>query len=332
MAPEIIDIRQFQAREFSTLLQIESEVWDNDLRWDYAASAQMISNCLEEKRLSGYALVQERRLKGYCFFFYEGDKGLIGNLFVEPTGTRIEHAALLLVHVIETLLATPGLTRVESQLPHFALEQLDPCFRARHFDSYQRRFMVKSWKNQTPQASNPPTGRSLNPEKLRRLLEDFKFEPWEQKQNRAAALLLYHCYRGHVDAVLNDQYGSEAGSSRLVENILHHRGCGEHLPQASQVAIHRQSQKLAGILALTAVRPRTAHIPQIAIAKDFQGTGLGTALLEQSFEALARRGFEEVSLTVTDSNAGAVRLYERLGFETLRTFGAFVWDRHRSVP
>ncbi len=78
---------------------------------------------------------------------------------------------------------------------------------------------------------------------------------------------------------------------------------------------------------MTTVRPRTAHIPQVAVANDFQGSGLGTAMMETAFQDLARQGFEEVSLTVTDSNAGAVRLYERMGFETFRTFGAFVWER-----
>ncbi len=132
-----------------------------------------------------------------------------------------------------------------------------------------------------------------------------------------------------MDALINDQYAGEAGAVRLIENIVHQRGCGENLPRASRVAIHRPTQKLAGILALTAVRPETAHIPQIAVAQEFQSSGLGTALMETSFEDLFRRGYQEVSLTVTDSNAGAVRLYERLGFQTFRTFGAFVWNREK---
>ena len=50
-------------------------------------------------------------------------------------------------------------------------------------------------------------------------------------------------------------------------------------------------------------------------------------MLETCFHELGQRGFEEVSLTVTGMNVGAVRLYERLGFETFRGFGAFVWNR-----
>ena len=91
------------------------------------------------------------------------------------------------------------------------------------------------------------------------------------------------------------------------------------------VAVYKPTRQLAGILALTAVRPTTAHIPQIAVAREFQGRGLGAAMMDAAFKRLAEEGYREVSLTVTDVNSGAVRLYERLGFETFRTFGAFVW-------
>lgn len=345
LAPEIIDIRQFDARAFTPLLEAESRVWDTRLRWDYKATAQMISSCLDEKRLSGYALVQETRIRGYSFFFYEGTKGVIANLFVEPGGAGLDHALLLLDHVFETLIGTPGLSRVEAQLPHFTLEELEPSFRARGFVGYLRRFMAASLIDRPPRSAHSGAARFPIGQGRAPLSDDCLIELWERKHDREAAQLLYSTYQGHVDtsieasqvlysshgghvdAVINDQYASVAGAARLIENIVHHRGCGELLPRASLVAIHRPTRKLAGILALTAVRPGTAHIPQVAVAREFQGTGLGTSLMESSFQELARENYREVSLTVTDINAGAVRLYERLGFVTLRTFGAFVWHR-----
>jgi ribosomal protein S18 acetylase RimI-like enzyme len=311
--PEIIDIRHFNARDFAPLLEAESRVWRANMRWDYTSSAQLIATCLEEKRLSGYALLQQSRIEGYSFFFYEDDKALIGGLFVGADDAGLEPALLLAEHVIETLLATPGLRRIEGQLPHFSLDELGPCFETRGFRSYRRRFMAISLKHRPLIAGRP--------------VNEFALEPWERKHDRPAARLVYQAYRGHVDAVINDQYDSVEGTSRLLENIVHHRGCGEYLSEHSLVAIHRPTRKLAGILALTVVRPATAHIPQVAIAGEFQSRGLGTALMELAFESLAQAGYQEVSLTVTDDNAGAVQLYERLGFETYRTFGAFVWRR-----
>ena len=326
-SPEIIDIRRFKAADFQPLLEAESRIWGEAIRWDYGSAARLVSTCLEEKRLSGYALLSQGRIEGYSFFFYESEKALIGDLFVKPDGDAVGRALLLLGHVLETLLATPGLHRVEAQLPHFSLEQLDPCFRAHGFQSYLRRFMavrLASWGVPTGRggASAPAAGAA----RQARLAADFLIEPWERRHDRQVAQLIYHTYRHHVDSLLNDQYASVEGASRLIETITHLGGCGDCLPEESLVATHKASRKLAAVLALTAVRPRTAHIPQIAVAREFQGLGLGTALMDKAFTQLAAKKFEEVSLTVTDLNAGAVRLYERLGFTTFRTFGAFVWN------
>jgi ribosomal protein S18 acetylase RimI-like enzyme len=50
-------------------------------------------------------------------------------------------------------------------------------------------------------------------------------------------------------------------------------------------------------------------------------------MMEAAFQDLRDEGFEQVTLTVTDANTGAVRLYHRLGFETFKTFGAFIYER-----
>lgn len=155
---------------------------------------------------------------------------------------------------------------------------------------------------------------------------EFVIEPWERRHDEQAAHLICHTYRGHVDAAINDQYASVAGAARLIENIVELRGCGEAVPRASLVAVHAPSRRLAGLVALTGVRRQTAHIPQVAVAPEFQSQGLGAALLGQAFREATRRGYHEVSLTVTDMNRQAVLFYERLGFRTFRTFGAFVWD------
>src|SRR5947208_2378447 len=133
---EIVDIRQFEAHQFLPLLQAESNVWNSNLRWDYASSVRLITTCLEEKRLQGYALVGEGRIAGYCFFFYEGEKGLIANLFVERPNVDIAQAVLLLERVIGTLVEIPGVYRVETQLPHFTFEELNGCFVAHDFEGY----------------------------------------------------------------------------------------------------------------------------------------------------------------------------------------------------
>lgn len=326
LASEVIDIRQFTARDFEPLLEAESRTWRETLRWDYTTSRRLISSWLDEKRLSGYAFLRDGQITGYSFFFYEAEKALIADLFVMPEEEQVGPARILLEHVIETLLATPGLRRVETQLPHFTFEQLEPCFRAHGFDGFLRRFMALSLATRRPDSAVPGQEAGHPTSKAASVPGDFCVEPWERKHDPPAAALLYSTYGQHLDSRINDQYTSLAGATRLIESIVHQRGCGQLLPQGSLVALHRPTRKLAAALAITAVRPQTAHIPQVAVAREFQRVGLGTALMETSFRELARLGHEEVSLAVTDLNAGAVRLYQRLGFETFRTFGAFAWE------
>jgi len=324
---EIIDIRRFEPQDFSELLALESQAWANRLHWDFASSARVISACLREKRLSGYAFVSQGRIRGYCFFFYDSEKGIIGDLFLDPALAGLGHEYQLLDHTLETLLGTPGLLRIEAQLPHYEEEDLESCFLPRQFQSYLRRFMGLSLPSRAGSDANGaghPAGHASGKPSL---LEDIEHLPWEKRFEASAAELLYQSYRHHVDAAINDQYASQTGAARLIENIVHHQGCGEFLSRISRMAVHRPTQQLAGILTVTRVRPHTAHIPQVGVATAFQGRGLGTALMSDAFGELAREGFKEATLTVTDANAGAVRLYQRLGFETFKTFGAFTYNR-----
>lgn len=316
---EIIDIRHFEPGDFAPLLEAESKAWFSTLRWDYTPSVRLISACLADKRLSGYALLAGKEIRGYSFFLYEGEKGLIGDLFVQPGGETRENALVLLEHVIETLKATPGVQRVEAQLPHFALDELGACFHRHQFETHLRRFMALGLSERPTRDLSARDG-------------EFVFEPWQRKYDSEAAQLLCRAYRAHIDASINDQYRSVSGTSHLIENIVHLRGCGESLPQASLIAVHRASRKLAGIVALTAVRPGTAHVPQVAVDTEFQSRGVGVALMEASFREARRLGFQEVTLTVTDENQDAVRFYKRIGFETFHTFGAYVWSRALRVP
>ncbi len=60
------------------------------------------------------------------------------------------------------------------------------------------------------------------------------------------------------------------------------------------------------------------RIDSIAVAKDARGTGIGTALINKVFEYAADNNLKKVMLEVVDTNSGAKRLYERLGFEVVR--------------
>lgn len=61
------------------------------------------------------------------------------------------------------------------------------------------------------------------------------------------------------------------------------------------------------------------HINNLAVRQDYQGRGLGTALLQHVLAVGASRDAERATLEVRRSNAPARRLYERLGFAVAAT-------------
>jgi ribosomal protein S18 acetylase RimI-like enzyme len=83
---------------------------------------------------------------------------------------------------------------------------------------------------------------------------------------------------------------------------------------------------LCGISLASLVTPETGHVTQICVSPAVRGTGIGYELLRQSLTTLREMGCMSASLTVTAANEDAVALYERVGFETIRRFSAFVWE------
>ena len=61
---------------------------------------------------------------------------------------------------------------------------------------------------------------------------------------------------------------------------------------------------------------RKGHIVSIAVREAHRGRGVGSLLMLKAQEAMAARGAAESYLEVRVSNAGAINLYERLGYRT----------------
>ncbi|MGO9947633.1 MAG: GNAT family N-acetyltransferase, partial [Steroidobacteraceae bacterium] len=67
------------------------------------------------------------------------------------------------------------------------------------------------------------------------------------------------------------------------------------------------------------------HTTQLCVLPGYRGRGLGGHLMRASVEALRRLKATELSLTVTSNNSNAVKLYEALGFNAVKSFVAAVW-------
>jgi len=83
------------------------------------------------------------------------------------------------------------------------------------------------------------------------------------------------------------------------------------------VYLDSRSRDLAGFL--IACCCKVAHlgiILRVAVHPDHQGKGIATQLLRASLARLRRLNLKEVELDVDIVKAGAIRLYEKVGFKT----------------
>src|SRR5215469_9809910 len=308
---QIVDLRQVHSRALDPLFEEEIARWREELRWDYRPSVELIRKFVDSRSLGGFLALHEGQPAGYGFYVLEDHKGLIGGLFVSSHYPQNAITQLLLDEMLAALRGTPRLSRVEAQLMPFGA-QLDPNFLSRHFRLYARQFMLLALDE--AQVRNKP------------LSSAFRMEPWTDRAFDTAARLIHLSYADHVDGDINDQYRSEGGGMKFLRNIVLLPGCGQFMQEASFLMVPVTGDRPVGMVLTSSVSDRVGHTTQICVAPGYQGHGVGRALMEQSIHALHKRGFNALSLTVTASNGPAVRLYEQLGFRTIKTFAAGVWE------
>jgi ribosomal protein S18 acetylase RimI-like enzyme len=313
---EILDLRHFSSADLRPLLDEEVELWGHTLAWDYRSSSEMILRYVDAKILPGYVAVDRGSIVGYAFFVYEGNKGVIGDLFVSPQRPDArEIGSRVLDHVIDTLQQSPGVQRVEAQLLAHQTGELAEPFLSNGFGRYRRLFLSLALSGKD--ASRTRAVRPLDHVRLRR---------WSEQDYQSAAGIITASYRAHIDSEINDQYRTSAGSMRFLNNIVRFPGCGVFDEDASFVAIDQASDSLIGVILCSRVRNDVGHVTQVCLLPERRGEGIGENLLACTCNALRNRKFSLLTLTVTEANRRAVELYRKLGFETRRVFDAFVWE------
>ncbi len=312
---EILDLRHFSSADLRPLLDDETQLWSRLLAWDYTGSSDMILRYVDAKILPGYAAVDRGRVFGYSFFVYEGSKGVIGDLYV-TNGNRLPNSReveiKLLTHVIETLQQSPGIHRVEAQLLAHDANAVSRPFLDTGFQRHPRLFMVL------------PLGKA--PSEPSPIHADIEVRPWAESYYQPSAAVITAAYRGHVDAQINDQYHTLSGSLRFLNNIVRFPGCGVFDAESSFVALDRRTKNLIGLILCSRVRGDVGHVTQVCVLPEYRSRRIGESLLAATVLNLRKRNFNSLSLTVTETNSGAVALYRRLGFDTKRIFDAFVWE------
>jgi ribosomal protein S18 acetylase RimI-like enzyme len=230
--------------------------------------------------------------------------------------TALEIEQTLLKHLFETLLNSPQVDRIESQLLLHPSGIHTGLFREAGFKVCQRLFMVQQiqgvWNQ--PRVELPP---------------GLELRPWREEDLNPAGQLISEAYRDHPDSVINDQYRTIHGSQRFLHNIVRYAGCGTFSPLVSHVVVDRHSRELAAVVLGSRVSAQSGHVTQLCVHPRFRRLGLARMLLSVAAFHFMRHGATEISLTVTDSNNKAIDLYLSEGYTCAHTFDAAVWQRGR---
>jgi ribosomal protein S18 acetylase RimI-like enzyme len=320
---EVLDLRHFSARQLRPLLERETQVWRERLSWDYSSSTELLLQYIESRVLQGFVALDRGRICGYTFCVYEGQKAVIGDAFAAgnafAAGRRsvsdIETTRTLLLHMLEVLRHTPMIDRVESQLLLYDAGEFADLFTGPEFTVYPRLFLECRLERQ---GAEEAVGDGF--------ATQIALARWSPQDYQAAGELIYDCYSGHCDALINDQYQSLHGSLRFLHNIIRFPGCGVFEANLSWSLRDRQTGALIGIVLVSRIGAGVGHITQLCVAKACRGRGLGHVLLRQCADSLVRAGFHAITLTVTEANEQALKLYERFGFSVRHRFDAMVLD------
>jgi len=308
----IIDLRQSTARQLEPLLLEEASHWREELHWDYRSALELIKRFLDAHALCGSVAMEGTAAIGYAFYVLEEYKGLIGGLYVSPREDQEAIGRRLLEEMLYSMRALPQMHRIEAQLMPFG-GPVDSVLREQGFRLHTRKFMLLDLRRA------PARTPSIN--------SGLRVERWNDRYFDACAKLIYLAYANHIDGEINDQYRSRHGALKFLKNIIHLPGCGQFLSSASFVLRHPGSEELVGAVLTSEVSAGVGHTTQICVQPGFQGHGLGHALMHASQEALRSMHYKELSLTVTTENQGAVQLYQKLGFATIKSFTAGVWPK-----
>jgi ribosomal protein S18 acetylase RimI-like enzyme len=333
---EILDLRHFAAPMLRPVLDAEGELWKQRLHWDYRSSSKLLMQYLDSHMLPGYAALEAGHVTGYAFCVYEETKAVIGDVFalnsnaaglggypgsgfgplsappIPASAHEIEQT--LLKHLFETLLNSPHIERIESQLLLHPSGLHTGIFSKAGFQVFRRLFMVQPLQNlwNQPRVELP---------------RGLELRPWRDDDLTLAGQLISEAYRFHPDSVINDQYRSIHGSQRFLNNIVRYSGCGTFSAQVSHVVINRSSREIVALVLGSRVSPQSGHITQLCVHPDYRRLGLARMLLSVAAFHFMRHGATEISLTVTESNSAAIDLYLSEGYASAHVFDAAVWQR-----
>ncbi len=150
--------------------------------------------------------------------------------------------------------------------------------------------------------------------------EGFALLPWRRSLLPAHAEAKFRSFRNELDSNVFPCLGEADGCLRLMKEISCRQG---FVPEATWLATYQDpvTGRMENCGTVQGIREKldVGSIQNIGIVEKHRGKGIGSAIVRQSLKGFQSVGIKIVTLEVTEKNTGALRLYERLGFEVVRT-------------
>lgn len=167
-------------------------------------------------------------------------------------------------------------------------------------------------------------------------LDGFCLVPWHASLLEIHSQVKHRSFAQEVDANVFSCFATRAGCRRLMQEIIQREN---FLPESTWLALEiptaftlpvglsaadtlkflRQQglrlTKACGTVQGLALNQLVGSIQNLGVVASHRGHGLGSALLHQALMGFKQRGLNRAILEVTNDNAAAVRLYQRLGWQ-----------------
>jgi len=150
--------------------------------------------------------------------------------------------------------------------------------------------------------------------------EGYRLIPWDESLIEEHAESKYQSFRFEIDANVFPCLGEREGCLRLMQEISRRPG---FLAEATWLLAWQgdasSAPEYCGTVQGIRDRGNLGSIQNLGVTPSHRGRNLGTCLLLNALHGFRAAGLKRGYLEVTAQNTGAVRLYERLGFRTVKT-------------
>lgn len=307
-------LRDCSVGELSSVFRQEACYWEKELHWDYQNTLRILSGFIASYSLPGFVIRNEGEVTGYCYYVIDPPVAFLGSVFVLDEHAEPEAYDALIGQAVAAMKSGSRISRIEAQIFAFNRD-LREIFRGYGFEAIPRGFLAR----ELDRPADPP------PPDHRTVFGGCRVVPWQEKYLGAAAEVVFDSYVQSFDARICRDYQTRQGCLRFLRNLIENPACGRFSRTETLLAID-QGGTVQGLLLATRIDEKTGMIPQLSVRRQSQGRGLGGHLLRTYFATCRQAGLDRVTLSVSEANARAFRLYLRMGFTVRRRFHAFVWE------